>query len=211
LKNKAMLAFAAIVLCAGSARPAAGQGDKPYLITVSAGYSRMLEATQGIEVRRIRVTGVADPGGSFTASAGMYYMVMPELAAGVEVSWLGLGTTDSRGTEDRFSCLPITGQLIYFIPTRPALTPFVTGGAGYYRSSLDGDFEESTITVVGNGYGFNIGGGLKIAVSASYGIGFDFRYHMAVDPSLVEDVGDGQIKIDSHNWNMFTVGCRVFF
>jgi opacity protein-like surface antigen len=207
----AIVVLAIVVISGVVVVPASAESEKSYMATVLIGYSQMSETAAKLEVTGSHSETKVDPDGSVLIGAGIYFKAMPRLAIGGEACWLDLGKTGSQADQEhKLSTIPLTAQVAYFVPTQHSVTPFVTVGAGLYQTRYEGQFDGMSTTITGNNFGFNFGGGIKLAIDQGLGLGFDFRFHMAVDPTLEKSVAQGDIRADMDSWQMFTFSGRLF-
>ena len=68
-----------------------------------------------------------------------------------------------------------TGNVEYSLPLGMSFTPYVIGGAGLYRPSVD--FSAGGSSGAENHFGWNAGGGVKIPLSSSFQTFVEARYH----------------------------------
>ncbi len=211
LKKTLILAVAFAVLTVSLSGPAWAQVAKEVLITGGVGYTKLFDL--GIE----KVNGVENgaenptPDGSVVVSGAVFYTGAPHVAVGAEVSWLNFGTQEIDGTDDSYAAVPITGQVLYFVPMQNTQAkPFLTAGLGLYhlRNKEEGAY---TIESTSNVFGFNLGGGVRVETDMQVSFGVDVRYHMALMPDLTGDTPSGERSVETTDWNMICIMGRVFF
>jgi opacity protein-like surface antigen len=207
--KKILFAITIIALLAVWATLAAAQPAKRYLITGGLGYAKLFDLTITAVNGESRDNDNPTPDGSITVGGGIFYNAMPQFAVGAEVSWLNLGTQTIDASDDSYSAIPVTGQVLYMIPTGSAATPFLTGGAGLYH--LSNEVEGIDDPATSDSFGFNVGGGIKIETGKAVVFGVDVRFHMAVNPELTFELDSGDRTFETTDWKMLTVMGKLFF
>ena len=139
--------------------PARAQGYNPFQIGASA----------GIAFPTGDLGNVANTGYDVTVMVGYKPQFTP-IAFRAEAAYNQFGSQVFNGNVN----IPaFTGNLVFDVPIG-TLTPYVIGGAGLYRTSVD-------VTGAGTGsendFGFNIGGGIRIPLSTSFETFIEARYN----------------------------------
>ncbi len=211
LKKTLVLAVAFAVLTVSLSAPAWAQVAEKVLVTGGVGYTKLfdlgIEKIDGIDNGGERTT----PGGSVALSGAVYYTGAPHVAVGAEVSWLNFGTQEVDGTDESYAAVPVTGQVLYFVPMeKTEAEPFLTAGAGFYhlRNKVEG---AATVDYTSNVFGFNVGAGVRMQTEMPVSFGVDVRYHMALMPDLKGDTPSGERSVETTDWNMICIMGRVFF
>lgn len=211
LRKTLLLAVAFAVLTLSLSGPASAQVAKDVLITGGGGYTKLLdlelEKVNGIESGAENPT----PDGSVVLSGAVFYTGTPHVAVGAEVAWLNFGTQEIDGTDDSYAAVPITGQVLYFVPMQKTQAePFLTAGLGLYHLR---NKEEGAVTIesTSNVFGFNLGVGLRMKTEMPVSFGVDVRYHMALMPDLTGDTPAGERSVETTDWNMICIMGKVFF
>lgn len=210
LRKTSIIALSALAILGALVTSGAAETDKPYMVSGGVGYAALSDLTITAVNGEEKDFDNPTPDGSIAIGGGLFYLPMPELAVGAEVSWLNFGTQTVEGSDDSYSAIPLTGQALYMVPTRSMITPFATGGLGLYHVK---NKEESTSTIesTANVFGFNVGGGVKFDTDLNVGFGVDVRFHMAMAPELKGDIPNGERAVETTDWKMLTVMARVFF
>jgi hypothetical protein len=175
--------------------PALAQGTSPWMGTVYAGYSKIMESEDEA------LYGV--PGGGLAIHGNVFRMFDPVLGAGVELGYQHYGeeayeipwTSGELGErgDAGFSSMHFTAQAIAR-GTRGKVRPFGTLGLGYYslRATASGlllgpdgepipannyEYEDSE-----GKFGANLGGGVQFELSdSSVSFGVEARWHAIFD------------------------------
>ena len=160
----------------------ASAAEKPYLVHFGVGFSKAL--TDGA------------PGGSVGLQAGLIYRLQqtPQVGIGGEIGYMMLGSNTntvydgviSAEETAKWSTVPITGQIYYFV--HPSMsTPFLTAGLGMYQFRLNYDASASgfgnsyaiSADVSETDFGLNVGAGMLFGTSRNQiRFGADARLHM---------------------------------
>jgi opacity protein-like surface antigen len=203
--KRALFVITVAALLAAWAALASAQPERKFMVTGGVGYAKLSEfditAINGQSADNVNPT----PDGSIAVGGGILYKAMPDVAVGAEVYWLNFGTQTIDGSDDSYYAVPVTGQVLYSIPTSSAATPFLTGGAGLYhlRNKVEGVSDAATKNV----FGFNVGGGLKMESDMNVAFGLDARFHMALSPELTF----GSSTFETDDWKMFTVMAKIYY
>ena len=112
---------------------------------------------------------IANTGFNVTLAVGYKPMLTP-IGIRAEAAYNQFGL---QGVDGNVNVPAFTGNLVYELPSM-GFRPYAIGGAGLYRTNID-------ITGGGssgeNHFGFNIGGGIKIPLSASFETFIEARYN----------------------------------
>jgi len=200
--KKLTLVVSVVALSVCLAASASAQDEKPYLLSVGGGFSKMVED--------------GAPSGSFCLGGGVHYLIpsVDGFALGAEFSWLSFGSEDMSGEvlgttmdlELSSSAIVVTGQASYFVPTSSKASPFVTGGGGLYnmRAHSEGSMSSELLGKVSvdetdssSEFGINFGGGVKVDTEGRVGFGADVRFHI--------------VFTEVESTNLLTVMGRLFF
>jgi hypothetical protein len=174
-----MVAMLVLAVCAAGALAA----EKPLSFYAGAGFSKMMND--------------GAPGGSVGFIGGLIYKMQGPFALGGETGFLMLGKNSvsysgflgmgDYSLESKLSCIPITGQAYYMIPTQGSTAPYLTGGIGFYNSrakvtasgSYAGYGASSSDTASNTDFGINLGGGAKMGKGGGkVQFGADARFHI---------------------------------
>ena len=158
--NRVILpAFAAVIaLGAASASAGAQYSSNPFQIGAAA----------GIAFPTGDLGDIANTGYNVTVALG-YKPALNPIGVRIEAAYNQFGLKDVDGNVN----IPaFTGNLVYSLPGI-SFSPYVIGGAGLYRTSVDIDGGGSAGE---NHFGFNAGGGIKIPISSSFETFVEARY-----------------------------------
>lgn len=118
---------------------------------------------------------VASTGYNVTFALGYKPMYTP-IGVRVEAAYNQFGR---QGGGRSINVPAFTGNLIYALPG-VGLSPYVIGGAGLYRTNVN--FLNGAAIPDENHFGFNIGAGVKLALSSSFETFVEARYnHVSVN------------------------------
>jgi opacity protein-like surface antigen len=152
-------AFVASTAFLAAAAPARAQGYNPFQIGASA----------GIAFPTGDLGNVANTGYNVTVMVG-YKPEFTPIGVRAEAAYNQFGSKIFNGNVN----IPaFTGNLVFGLPMG-TLSPYVIGGAGLYRTSVD---VNGGGTASENDFGFNIGGGIKIPLSTSFETFVEARYN----------------------------------
>lgn len=186
--SKRLLTFTLFLIAVSLASSSLAQDERPYAFFGQGGYTKVFLA------------GSETPSGSFGLGGGASYTVTPEVTAGIEASYFYFGSREEdESVESKWSAIPATLQLAYYVPVQSSVMPYAGGGAGLYnlRLKLEGDgVEEQTDSA--NKFGVNFGGGVKIKSEGAVSYGVDVRYHIA-------------FQDEEDNWKMLSIFGRIYF
>jgi len=139
-----MIAVAGIA----AAAPAQGQGYNPFEIGASG----------GIAFPTGDLANIAGTGYNIALHAGYKPQFTP-IGIRAEAAWNQFGLDNANGSAN---IAAFTGNVIFGMPMGTSFSPYVIGGAGLYRPSVDINGAGSEAD---NNFGWNIGGGVKIPLS----------------------------------------------
>jgi opacity protein-like surface antigen len=126
---------------------------RPFQIGIAAGAALPMDELKDI----------TDLGFNVTGTIGFHPALIP-VGIRVDVAYNSFGIKDDLGVDGNVHFTSVTGNLVWSIPSA-AVSPYFIGGAGLYNAAIDvPGFEDES----DNKFGFNIGGGIKMALS-----GFD--------------------------------------
>lgn len=121
----------------------------------------------------------------------------------------------SNGEAVRVKSVPVTVSGRLYLPLGPSASPFLQGGAGWYRVSYDypnifllnPSIHDESITT----FGWHVGGGLKLGLSERVSVSGEVQY-VFVDPERKLDAGvRDQIRGLDYNSTTFGLGLSVGF
>jgi opacity protein-like surface antigen len=210
MKRMTMVVVLVVAILGSLATTASTQNERQYLIVGGVGYASLSDLTITALNGQPRDSANPTPNGSIAIGAGAYYLAMPQVAVGAEVSWLDFGTQKYEHSDDSYSAIPVTAQALYMIPTNSMVTPFATGGLGLYHL-INTEKGQSTIDSSSDVFGFNVGGGVKFDTGTILDFGVDVRFHLGMNPNLKGDTATGERSLETSDWKMLTVMGRVFF
>jgi opacity protein-like surface antigen len=72
------------------------------------------------------------------------------------------------------------GARYQILPRDRRVRPWLVGQLGWYNASGEVDYLFDQVSETGNGFGFNVGGGIDFQLSKLVSLGADLRYHHAV-------------------------------
>jgi hypothetical protein len=160
---KRVIAAGILVAVVGTAADA---GLNPLSIYAGAGYAR-------------RTNAGAPPGSMGFVAGATLNLVLVRI--GAEVGYDILGSTAVGTTKNRLSLMPLSAQIYYGLPlTGSPVNPWLTIGAGPYTQRVVSEPQgASRTTSTSSRIGFNLGGGIDLALPAGIQkIGIDVRYHI---------------------------------
>jgi opacity protein-like surface antigen len=158
--NKTILSFAAVIGLAAAPQVQA-QGYNPFEIGASG----------GIAFPTGDLGQVANTGYNIGVAVG-WRPQFSSLAVRGEAAYNQFGAS---GGGANVNIPAFTGNIEYSLPLGMSFTPYVIGGAGLYRPSVD--FSGGGSTGAENHFGWNVGGGVKIPLSTSFQTFVEARYH----------------------------------
>ena len=224
MKMKHHIAVAAILL--GSAGSAHAQG---LYLSVGAGMSMLQDADNTNDTPRVDVKSSYDTGWMVTGAIGYGFAnglrVEGEIGyRQVEVDQLdirddgGLGAalggpslngleTPAAGNE---TALSVMANVWYDINTGTPVTPYVGGGIGVARITLD-NLRVAGITIVDdhdNVFAYQLGAGVAYAVSQQVSLTLDYRFFQTADAEFTDIAGDFKSEFTNHS---VAAGVRVRF
>jgi hypothetical protein len=129
---------------------------------------------------------------------------------GLELS-LDRHSESSEVLNERFTETPIQASLLLRGGSKVA--PFVLGGAGWYRRTVEAIDGPADLDVTTTEFGWHAGIGLEILPTTHFGIHGDYRYTFL---DFGDDEGDGGGGIigglfPGHRGSMWTMGATVYF
>ena len=151
----------AVVGLAATASVAPAQGYNPFEIG----------ATGGIAFPTGDLGNSANTGYTIGVAVGYRSQYSP-LAVRAEANYNQFGLQGTGG--GNINIPSFTGNVEYAVPLGMSISPYLIGGAGLYRPSVDlGGGNTGTE----NHFGWNVGGGVKIPLSSSFQTFVEARYN----------------------------------
>jgi opacity protein-like surface antigen len=164
---------------------------------------------------QVRAEGYVNPwlGGNFGNSSAE-----GKVAFGVNAGGMGAGiiggelsfgfAPDFFGESVENSVLDLMGNLIIGIPvggtSGPGIRPFVTGGLGLIRTSIDAPGVDAA-----NDFGYNLGGGVMGYFTDHIGLRGDVRYLRTLNSEDLDAPGVPDIDLGSFHFWRATIGLVI--
>ena len=149
-------------------------------------------------------------------SQGTFGVTIGAMGAGIIGGEFDFGYSPTYfGDEEVFGSNNVTtlmGNLIVGIPiggtSGAGIRPFVTGGAGLMRTSIDTLFDDSSIS--SNDFAFNVGGGVMGYFSQHFGIRGDVRYFRSfADSSDFDNPFDFDLDLGGQDFWRASIGIVI--
>jgi opacity protein-like surface antigen len=155
-----ILSMIAVLGLVAAAPVAQGQGYNPFQIGASG----------GIAFPTGDLGTTTNTGYTIAVAVGYKPELMP-ISLRAEAAYNQFGFTNGGGS---INIPAFTGNVEYDLPGM-SFTPYAIGGAGLYR--LSAGFTGGGTTSAENDFGWNLGGGIKIPLSASFETFIEARYN----------------------------------
>jgi opacity protein-like surface antigen len=159
--KQTILSLAAVVGLAASAPVVQAQGYNPFEIGASG----------GVALPTGDLGNVANTGYNIAVAVGFRPQFSP-LAVRGEAAYNSFG---AQGGGANINIPAFTGNVEFALPLGMSFSPYVIGGAGLYRPSVD--FTGGGTTGAENHFGWNVGGGVKLPFTTGFQTFVEARYN----------------------------------